>query len=539
MSEPTSVAGIPEAEYQDPLLPEYRGNPLICALPPIYGLQEVVGKLQLMPAFDPQEIFLDGRLRGHAIARLLHSFFQPLNHHLELEDKISLMIRQGYIGRNPASGAWYSHLQNGFRRVEEEDLEARIYENASSTASSLSLFGCSGCGKTRTLERILGMYSQALYHPEYNITQLTYLKVDCPIDGDLDELCLSFFNQVDRVLGTQYSRSHGRKKLGTKRLLASMCQIANLHALGVLIIDEVQNLNEARSGGAEKMHNFFVSLVNTIGVPIIQVGTHRASKFFQRTFRAARRISGLGSVRWDRLPQDQHWQRMLKRLWKYQWLKNAAPLDDELESTMYELTQGVMDIVVKLFVLAQIRAIVTGVESIKPLLLRKVYEDEFKPVHPMLAALRSNRAELIARYDDLLMPEIEGRLISLTQALENIPDPKPAPPPSDDKTKRLLALLEAMDIPRDIAMPMADDLLRKNPDIPLAALVHKATAYLALGEDKPKPPKASRVKLAEWGNLPPDDLRNIYAAGPEGEIYDRFKQAGLVFDLSTLLDKAG
>ncbi|MBN0802868.1 TniB family NTP-binding protein, partial [Pseudomonas aeruginosa] len=120
--------------------------------------------------------------------------------------------------------------------------------------------------------------------------------------------------------------------LGTKRLLASMCQVANLHALGVLIIDEVQNLNEARSGGAEKMHNFFVSLVNTIGVPIIQVGTHRASKFFQRTFRAARRVSGLGSIRWDRLPRDEHWKRLLKRLWKYQWLRNAAPLDDELEA---------------------------------------------------------------------------------------------------------------------------------------------------------------------------------------------------------------
>ena len=25
-------------------------------------------------------------------------------------------------------------------------------------------------------------------HPDYNITQLVYLKVDCPIDGDLDEL---------------------------------------------------------------------------------------------------------------------------------------------------------------------------------------------------------------------------------------------------------------------------------------------------------------------------------------------------------------
>ncbi|MEN1557545.1 hypothetical protein AAIH45_33655, partial [Pseudomonas aeruginosa] len=108
----------------------------------------------------------------------------------------------------------------------------------------------------------------------------------------------------------------------------------------------------------------------------------------------------------------------MKRLWKYQWLRNAAPLDDELEATMYDLTQGVMDIIIKLFALAQIRAIVTGVECIKPLLLRRVFEDEFKPVHPMLAALRSGRPELIAKYDDLLMPEIEGRLLALGDAIQ-------------------------------------------------------------------------------------------------------------------------
>lgn len=252
MTEEFQRGVIPLARYQEQQLPEYQDNPLISALPPIPDLQEVVGLLQQLPGFEPQEALLDGRLRAHAIARLLHGFFQPLSHHLELESKISLMIRQGYIGRNPASGAWYAHLQNGYRRVEEEDLDAAVYQSVSSTANSLSLFGCSGCGKTRTLERILGMYPQALHHPDYNITQLVYLKVDCPIDGDLDELCLSFFNEVDKILGTHYSRSHGRKKLGTKRLLASMCQVANLHALGVLIIDEVQNLNEARSGGAEK-----------------------------------------------------------------------------------------------------------------------------------------------------------------------------------------------------------------------------------------------------------------------------------------------
>lgn len=102
MTEEFQRGVIPLARYQEQQLPEYQDNPLISALPPIPDLQEVVGLLQQLPGFEPQEALLDGRLRAHAIARLLHGFFQPLSHHLELESKISLMIRQGYIGRNPA-----------------------------------------------------------------------------------------------------------------------------------------------------------------------------------------------------------------------------------------------------------------------------------------------------------------------------------------------------------------------------------------------------------------------------------------------------
>ena len=97
MTEEFQRGVIPLARYQEQQLPEYQDNPLISALPPIPDLQEVVDLLQQLPGFEPQEALLDGRLRAHAIARLLHGFFQPLSHHLELESKISLMIRQGYI----------------------------------------------------------------------------------------------------------------------------------------------------------------------------------------------------------------------------------------------------------------------------------------------------------------------------------------------------------------------------------------------------------------------------------------------------------
>ena len=38
------------------------------------------------------------------------------------------------------------------------------------------------------------------------------------------------------------------------------------YLVGILVIDEIQHLSEAKGGGSDKMLNFFVTLVNTIGL---------------------------------------------------------------------------------------------------------------------------------------------------------------------------------------------------------------------------------------------------------------------------------
>ncbi|MFX9424439.1 transcriptional antiterminator, partial [Acinetobacter baumannii] len=77
-------------------------------------------------------------------------------------------------------------------------------------------------------------------------------------------------------------------------------------------------------------------------------------------------------------------------LWKYQWLNKAdMHLSDEIRECLYDLSQGILDIAVKLFVLAQINAITSGLERITIKLLKKTYHDELKPIHPMVNALRS------------------------------------------------------------------------------------------------------------------------------------------------------
>lgn len=67
------------------------------------------------------------------------------------------------------------------------------------------------------------------------------------------------------------------------------------------------------------------------------------------------------------------WNAFTDALWKYQWLNKAdMHLSDEIRECLYDLSQGILDIAVKLFVLAQINAITSGLERITVKLLKRL-----------------------------------------------------------------------------------------------------------------------------------------------------------------------
>ncbi len=537
------------AVYEPSCIPQYKDNPLIEALPPLMNNAKVISNLTGKVQFDPKAIFAEGRERAHVISSLLDDFFQPLTAHIQLEEKVSIMMRQGYVGRNLADGSLNTHMQNGYERVMTGELEAFRFEHAKSTASSLSLIGCSGSGKTTTLARIFATYPQVIYHENYNFTQITYLKVDCPHDGTLKNLCIQFFRAIDQVLHTDYEAKYTGKRHGVEKLLAMMSQVANLHAIGVLIIDEIQHLDRRKSGGVEKMLNFFVTLVNTIGLPVIFVGTPKARPIFEKDLRSARRGAGLGALIWEpmknpesNLRAKKEWQAFTSKLWKYQWLqKHEEDLDKDLRAHWFDLSQGVLDIVVKLFVLSQLRAISTGTERITPRLMQQVYDDELKPVHPMLAALRSGDPERIAEYSDLIVPNIDEKLLELTASIK-----PPAPTTQKEsflggnsQARRLYNLLVGMDCDEERITPLVERVLNECSDLSTPQMI--ATA-LELYESSNKPRKPQKVKSTpqkKWHTLDSEDLRFMFSQNGPDEMYEHLKQNAMIFDMEDWLRKSG
>lgn len=542
------------AVYRDTGVNAYQGNPFIEALPPLQDSTEAALSLRTTTGFGAADKVQSRSVRAHNICRIIDDFFQPLGVHMLLSERISLMIRGGYVGRNPKIGDFQRHLQNGYERVQTGDLSGFRFEEAKSTAQSLLLIGCSGSGKTTSLQRILGTYPQVIYHPDLNLEQVVYLKIDCSHNGSLKEICLNFFRALDKALGSNYEKRYAMKRHGIETLLAVMAQIANAHALGLLVIDEIQHLSRSRSGGSQEMLNFFVTMVNTIGVPVMLIGTPKAREIFEADLRSARRGAGLGAIFWEPLSntcqgkQNPEWIAFTHNLWKHQLLQNQdTEPSNEIRDVWFDLSQGVMDIVVKLFVLAQLRALTLNKERITPGLLKQVYEDELKPVHPMLAALRSGIPEKISRYSDLMLPYIDKRLIQLQQDIATIKEKTPeelALEKLATEDERRFYLLLKDDYDSSLLVTTIRRAFTDNPSLGRPQLFPIIINWLSSDpqdtQTKTISEKKAKLSHRQWDTLEIDDLRYVKSQHTHAiDFYNQLKSDGTILDLNAFIRQAG
>ncbi|WP_442769151.1 AAA family ATPase [Acinetobacter bohemicus] len=538
----------------------YGDNPLITKLPPILDTKSVIKHLRGKLKFIPEQRFLPQPERIHLIAQLPHDFFQPLTKHLSLEQKISIMIRQGYVSRNINNGDRQRHLHAAFQQLEPSNESSYRYAPPESTATSMSIIGCSGSGKTTTMNKILRYYPQVIGHKELGLKQIVFLKIDCPHDSSLKNLCSNFFRAVDLALGdTNFEHRFTRSRLNVNAMLQQMKIIANNYSIGLLIIDEIQHLNTKKSGGAEIILNFFVTLVNVASIPIVMIGTPKANEILQEDLRSARRSAGLGSLIWEPMrneapipdPGDpdqmiiSEWYAFTNKLWQYQWVQQPTELTDELRNTWYYYTQGIPDLVVKLFCLVQIHAITIGLEKITSELFKKVYEEQLQPVHDILDALRSGNPARIARYSDLTIPQVQIKEYVEKQLFKSELKMKKQHKDLGPHYSTLIGMLTALGHPAATIEPYVTSTLKRYPNEKLQVLLQHILEILdsssiedERGQDQTmtpvKKPRASRkvMKAEEWKSTEANDLRNFFSQAQEQEVdvYELLKSSKYLFN---------
>lgn len=130
-----------EAVYKNQELEEYSYNPFIEALPPIFTAEDVIDRFTVLPAITDVDRNKTENLRYHIIKRT-KNFLQPLPIHIELERKLSTLIRRGYLGRNPLDKSFLGKLRVLNRlddtSIKENELQNEL-ENIRTTADSISI----------------------------------------------------------------------------------------------------------------------------------------------------------------------------------------------------------------------------------------------------------------------------------------------------------------------------------------------------------------------------------------------------------------
>lgn len=398
---------------------DYMGNPLIEALPPTQSYESIGRLLGVYPYFDVEERNDVKENRLEYIQRIF-DYMQPLQAHITLYRKIDSVIKQSYINRNPLDKENKAYFTNNYELLMEDKLPQISKTNIKKRVQGFSVIGISGVGKTTAIDSVLKIFPQALRHTKYRgekmlFTQIPWIKLECPPDGSTKGLCINFFRELDNILGTNYSE---RFKRSTKDvMLSQMGHLSGLYSVGVLIVDEVQHLSLQKSGGASGMLNFFVTLVNAVGVPVILIGTNKTFDLLNKEFRQARRVIGQGSSVWERLSNNIEWKMMMNGLFTYQWTKEPIEPDDEIIEVIYEESQGIIDVAKKIFILTQIEAIVQGTEKITSDLIRKTSKKHLGSLKDMLDAIRSGDSRKLNEYEDL-KADITSEIMDLEKNLQ-------------------------------------------------------------------------------------------------------------------------
>ena len=385
-----------KAIYKKVIFPEHQGNPLIEALPVKVKDSDVIGKFCNYPELESHVRYsLNSMEREEYLARI-DELRQPLPTYIECFRAIERAIKSGYSAKNPLTPTTAQYLH--YPVDAQPSIEPRTGYFVPK-GKGITLIGDSGVGKTSMLEQVLCYFPHVIEHREYKRKrlgfkyQVVWIKVDCPRNSSVRELCEEILFALDSAM------RHDRTIPGTtiSKLLIQIEQKIKSSHLGMLVIDEMQNLQFKRTGGENNLLKFLHHLVNKLGVPLLFCANPPFDDSLALTLKNARRAESGGTIFMNPLQRhDLGWESFIAELWDLQWTNVETRLSDELNDKMYELSLGNIDMACRIYCEAQRLVIGTGDENISSAVLEYAY--------PIACSLSSRTSEILEARQNLILP---------------------------------------------------------------------------------------------------------------------------------------
>ena len=159
------------------------------------------------------------------------------------------------------------------------------------------------------------------------------------------------------------------------------------------------------------MMNFFVNLVNDVGVHLMLIGTLRGRSLFRDAMRYAKHATGDSLKEFKRPVFDGSVVGAPRGIvaWDLQWTREKVALTQEIRDIALRFEPGGTDLLIKLLVLSQRRAVGVKREHVTIAELPpSLHKRTGAPKLPQFAALRKGTRKCAdPRYEDLLPLEAE------------------------------------------------------------------------------------------------------------------------------------
>ena len=199
-----------------------------------------------------------------------------------------------------------------------------------------------------------------------------------------------------------------------------------------------------------------------------------------------------------------------------------SELTEELKNVIYEESQGIIDVAVKLYVMAQTKAIVDKTEVVTVKEIKEVAAEELWSMRKMLEALRSGDIKKLAQYEDIKPIKIQEYLERQSARIgATAPDFGMAGVVSFEE-QAVIKLLE-MDIPANVAHKVVRKVIGKSSLGQLLSSVVKKSFKLALNMETDVGQESIIEQVGDLRNAAGNDLyENLKSSGSILETADEF-----------------
>ncbi|SDJ36125.1 AAA domain-containing protein [Paraburkholderia steynii] len=408
-----------QAVYHDPTLelPEYMENPLILALPPYQDratMANIIRTMYLVP-YDNEVRKWSKELRIMALSRIARNVI-VLPVHIKLLEWIHVQIRQHYH-RAPALGA-PQNLQERYARQQSGSIEM-LEEARQSHSSSLAVIGLSGLGKSTAAILAVTQFPRVIIHKEFRDkpfrgAQIVYIYETCPHNSNVGALCRSILGQVDAHLDTHYEVEMMSRRANTADYVDKVCRVLKHHAVGLLVIDEIQNALIRQE--ERQMLDLLVNMLNRQACPVLFLGTPETKLIAPKKSRLLRRI-GAHEVCMDPFrkgagakgAKDRDF--FLKAVTRLDFLPKPFVDKKGVFDALMTVSAGIPAFITHAWTVTQYAGIVgKNVEMVTPDLVHAATREVFGMVKGLIKAIETKDYKTLALIGDAALGELRDKI---------------------------------------------------------------------------------------------------------------------------------